>query len=76
MPSIFESADVTDEMIAEAAKWYETHDVPEAFRSVDPRVLKTVRELAGNDWQRCVVNPDGSVTVHNNKIWTREEVGE
>lgn len=52
-----------------AARWYAAHPVPHAFEGLPPRVRSAAQRLAGGDWQRCVLNEDGSVTVHNHQMW-------
>ena len=71
MPRVSRSVALADDIVASAAKWYAENAVPRAFRRVHPKVLRRVAKMAKGDWQRCVVNPDGSVTVHNQRVWER-----
>jgi hypothetical protein len=71
MAKVMATTDVAQKIIDDAAAWYAHNSVPQPFRTIDPRILRTAERLAKHDWQRCTVNEDGSVTVHNNRVWQR-----
>lgn len=69
---VHQSVQLADDLIEDSAAWYSEHHVPRAFRKCHPLVLAKVVELNGNDWQRCVVDEDGSVTICNYHAWVPE----
>jgi len=71
VPRVMQSVQLADDVIRDAVKWYQDNPIPQAFRDLHPAVLRTVTRISGGDWQRCVRNEDGSVTVHNTRRWTR-----
>lgn len=71
MARVGDVVDAAEQIARDAARWYADNEVPQAFRGLHPRVLATVRRLSGGDWQRCVVDIDGSVVVHNSRQWHR-----
>ena len=70
--SLHETAVVAPSLTAEAARWYTTHAVPSAFLRLPPAAVEAARLLCGGDWQRCVTDADGSITVCNTRQWTHE----
>jgi hypothetical protein len=51
------------------AKWYQEHQIPQAFQDHHPMVLVAVERISGGDWRRCVTDDDGSITVYNYRVW-------
>jgi hypothetical protein len=70
--TVSQSAMLDDAIIQRAAAWYSKQSaVPPAFRGCSPLVLREAKRIAKGDWRRCVVDDDGSITVHNNPVWSR-----
>lgn len=71
MPQVQRLVSLADDVVKDAARWYAANDVPKAFRDCHPLVLAYVKRSTHGDWQRCVRNADGSVTIHNGRRWAR-----
>lgn len=60
---------IADVFAHDLAQWYQANTVPAAFQQAHPEVVLAVARLCGNDWQRCVIDADRSITVYNHKKW-------
>ena len=69
MVRIYESTTLADVMQTKAAEWYKRNVLPKAFRNAHPDVLVRAAKLSNGDWQRCIIEDDGSITVCNNQVW-------
>jgi len=71
MPKLGETTGLDQKFIEDAAKWYRENHIPQAFRDLPKILLKEVKRLSGGQWNRCVVDEFGSVTIYNNPQWQR-----
>lgn len=70
MATIASAAYLTQKMIDEAVDWYIQTRVPRRFVGAHPLVLARAKAIAGGNWQRCVLDEDGSITIYNHPQWT------
>lgn len=72
MPTLGEVMNLGARIERNATDWYTVHRVPVAFQRAHPMVLARAALESGEDWRRCVIDPDGSITVFNHAVWTPE----
>ena len=72
MATVGEIARLADELIAQAKEFYGRTPMPETFAHVHPLILREARRRCEGDWRRCVLNPDGTITVHDKIMWLYE----
>jgi len=58
-----------DVVLNNAASWYA--QVPPAFLKADPMVLTEARKLSKGNWQKCIVDRDGSIIVCRTVVWSK-----
>ena len=72
MPTLGDVMKLGRRIEKDATGWYSAHRVPEAFRRAHPMVVARAALESGEDWRRCVIDDDGSITVFNHIVWTPE----
>lgn len=65
---IARTADVHEDVLKAAARWYAENSVPKAFRDLNPLLVRyVIRNRI--DWRRC--STDGqSILIENAPVWS------
>lgn len=71
MAKLGESTGLDQKFIDQAVEWYAENHVPQAFRDLPKILLKEVKRISGGQWNRCVVDEFGTVTIYNHPQWVR-----